>query len=369
MNRNTAEEILERIGTCAPALEAAVFDREGKMVCSLPKQIKHVLPSGPAGITVKGRRFSGAVEAEDGYVIAYTGRKEQGEPEMYQRLIDWIAGSVLKKRRLQQRAAIRNDASSVFVDRLLNVSTEIDRQYLDRSAEFHGYDLMLKRMVILLDFVKPGQVQDLPVEVTDSAVRAIRAMPEIKPQDFFGKLGDHQIVICKSFGAGKDGSGIREEEEAFAGRLRKIFPAEEVRISLGSVCSEPEQYSTGLSHAQSALSLADRFGCASGICYFDDYLTEYEISALPEETLHHFFGDFADKVLESSWMFDTLEALVQSSMNQKEAAARLFIHRNTLVFRFNQLRELLQLDPYHSDGERFTLIAFYIYMKLYRRGG
>lgn len=42
---------------------------------------------------------------------------------------------------------------------------------------------------------------------------------------------------------------------------------------------------------------------------------------------------------------DILIALVESGMNQSEVARRLYVHRNTIVYRLNRIRKTTGLDP------------------------
>ena len=49
---------------------------------------------------------------------------------------------------------------------------------------------------------------------------------------------------------------------------------------------------------------------------------------------------------------ETLSALEGSSMSVKEAAARLGIHRNTVLFRLKRIRELSGLDPVNRSRDR-----------------
>ena len=49
------------------------------------------------------------------------------------------------------------------------------------------------------------------------------------------------------------------------------------------------------------------------------------------------------------------------NMDISMAAEALFIHRNTMVFRLNQLKKQLNLNPFHKDNDRFKLILLYHY--------
>ena len=46
----------------------------------------------------------------------------------------------------------------------------------------------------------------------------------------------------------------------------------------------------------------------------------------------------------ASRLFETVERYLESNANRKEAAARLYVHRNTLRQRFDRIRRVAQID-------------------------
>ena len=72
----------------------------------------------------------------------------------------------------------------------------------------------------------------------------------------------------------------------------------------------------------------------------------------------------AHNVLED---FLTLaEVLIQHNMNYNEAAKALFVHKNTIVFRMNKIKNLLEINPY-SDLDHLALFSYlYYYIQLER---
>lgn len=72
----------------------------------------------------------------------------------------------------------------------------------------------------------------------------------------------------------------------------------------------------------------------------------------------------AHNVLED---FLTLaEVLIQHNMNYNEAAKALFVHKNTIVFRMNKIKNLLEINPYR-DLDHLALFSYlYYYIQLER---
>ena len=50
-------------------------------------------------------------------------------------------------------------------------------------------------------------------------------------------------------------------------------------------------------------------------------------------------------------------------MNILCTAQDLFIHRNTVLFRLNKIKELFNIDPLYQDSDRMLLRLIYFYWK------
>jgi len=62
---------------------------------------------------------------------------------------------------------------------------------------------------------------------------------------------------------------------------------------------------------------------------------------------------------------ETVEALSKNNYNVVYSAKALYIHRNTLLFRLNKLKDVLNIDPIASaaDREFFNELAYYFSRK------
>ena len=63
-----------------------------------------------------------------------------------------------------------------------------------------------------------------------------------------------------------------------------------------------------------------------------------------------------------SMVLEVSGALMQTNFNFPRAAELLYIHKNTLVYRYGQLKELLGIDPVASSRDRAFLGGFYLYL-------
>ena len=59
---------------------------------------------------------------------------------------------------------------------------------------------------------------------------------------------------------------------------------------------------------------------------------------------------------------ETALMLQKHNFNFSRAAEELYVHKNTLVYRYNQIRELMGIDPVNSAEDRMLLVAFAVYL-------
>ena len=90
-------------------------------------------------------------------------------------------------------------------------------------------------------------------------------------------------------------------------------------------------------------------------------MAEHLVYEIPEHFFEHFFKNELNYVKATPIAQETIGALVACNMDISMAAEALFIHRNTMVFRLNQLKKQLNLTPFHKDNDRFKLILLYHY--------
>ena len=65
-------------------------------------------------------------------------------------------------------------------------------------------------------------------------------------------------------------------------------------------------------------------------------------------------------------LVDTLEVFFKENLNTAETAERMFIHRNTVMFRLNKIKEITGLNAYqYSDAVRLQIaLMFWKYEKV-----
>ncbi len=99
---------------------------------------------------------------------------------------------------------------------------------------------------------------------------------------------------------------------------------------------------------------------SSGIYFFEDYLFEIfmdDVEAnLVKDTYIELYGKF-EKVLEDNELLLTIKTFIEENLNINETSRRLYIHRNTLIYRINKILEMTSLDLRHfHDALKMNMI-------------
>lgn len=98
--------------------------------------------------------------------------------------------------------------------------------------------------------------------------------------------------------------------------------------------------------------------------YFYDYMIRYMESRVPVSEFNAIFYTLKKelgKKFEDNYI-ETMEALIEKDYNLAKAGNMLHIHKNTLVYRLDKIREMLNMNPLVNNMEREFMECFYYYL-------
>jgi len=133
-------------------------------------------------------------------------------------------------------------------------------------------------------------------------------------------------------------------------KILSAFPSdnsEKIIIGLGNIVSHIKDISKSLREAQVALSIGRMFDSTKNVFSYAHLGIGRLIYQLPttlcELFLKEVFGDSLPEELDNETL-DTIERFFEHSLNVSETARKLFIHRNTLVYRLDKIQKITGLD-------------------------
>ena len=260
----------------------------------------------------------------------------------------------LKKQQYYQRQNLR----SRFLDGLLYDEEADQERELSVISEQLGYDPHGLRIPIL--------VATRSEAGTDAVLEMVRSAGILNRQDIPAITRNNNLLIFKSFPKGED--TLNEYRELLEEMLDQIdlclkqVNAEPVYY-IGSFQDDYRYYRQGFQHAR---WLRREFSdCRDRIFYFYDCVGNYMRETVPVYELARIYSPICD-TLEKSMkdsIIELVSTLDQNNYNLKESSEKLYIHKNTLVFRYNKIKNLFHVNPVQNTADR----EFLNWMNLYLR--
>ena len=140
-------------------------------------------------------------------------------------------------------------------------------------------------------------------------------------------------------------SNLEELKETSSALYQTI--AEEVSrkatISIGGIAQSQAELTKAFSDAQNALQFASKK--KYGVIYYPEMTLEFFISSLPSEIRHIYKNEMSVKLKSlDNDMINTIRVFFDSNLHIAETARRLYIHRNTLIYRLDKIQSITGLD-------------------------
>lgn len=149
--------------------------------------------------------------------------------------------------------------------------------------------------------------------------------------------------------------------------LHHIFGSCYGLIGIGGKTNGIDDYFQCYKQALQTLNVLSSDRSMKRYAFFED-LGSYTLLHLIKDTTeaHYFMKNYLEKLLKYSEenninLFQTLRVYLEQNGSIKKTADKLFIHRSTLLYRLDKIKEILELDLEDSDM-RFNLMMTY---KLY----
>lgn len=194
-----------------------------------------------------------------------------------------------------------------------------------------------ERVCLLVRFTPRSDVSVLDI---------VRAMFPDQNKDFVVGIGDSSVVVIK---------GVLEtitdrDLEVLASSIVSTLSSEyylKVSVGVGPVVRNIKMLAESFRGAQISLEVHKVFSIPKGIALYSQLGIARLIYQLPTSLCKTFLNEVFKKSpisdLDEEIMF-TISKLFENSLNVSEASRKLFVHRNTLVYRLEKIRRITGLD-------------------------
>ena len=205
-----------------------------------------------------------------------------------------------------------------------------------KSKELH-FNTEEIRIVFLIKF--SGKTDMLPFEM-------LQNMFPDKSKDYVISVGEHDIVLVKDIKPGTDSKEIEKIATNIADTLSAEFYTK-VAIGISTTVDNIKDLARAYKEAQVAIEVGKVFETEKNIISYENLGIGRLIYQLPTTLCEMFLQEvFKKGSLESldRETLMTIQCFFENNLNVSETSRKLFVHRNTLVYRLDKIRKLTGLD-------------------------
>ncbi len=205
-----------------------------------------------------------------------------------------------------------------------------------KSKELH-FNTEETRIVLLIKFF--GKTDMMPFEM-------LQNMFPDKSKDYVISVGEHDIVLVKDVKPNTDTKEIEKLATNIADTLSAEFYTR-VSIGISTFVDNIKDLARAYKEAQIALEVGKVFETEKNIISYENLGIGRLIYQLPTTLCEMFLQEvFKKGSLESldRETLMTIQCFFENNLNVSETSRKLFVHRNTLVYRLEKIRKITGLD-------------------------
>ncbi len=198
------------------------------------------------------------------------------------------------------------------------------------------------RVVFLIRFTDKTDV--LPLDIVQNI------FPD-KTKDYVIGVGEKDIVLVKEIKTLSDTKKIEKTAKSIADTINSEFFTK-VSIGIGTAVDNIKDLARSYKEAQVALEVGKVFDTDKSIVSYDNLGIGRLIYQLPTTLCEMFLQEvFKNGSLDSldRETLMTIQCFFENNLNVSETSRKLFVHRNTLVYRLEKIRKLTGLDLREFD--------------------
>ena len=210
-----------------------------------------------------------------------------------------------------------------------------------RAKELH-FATDAPRAVFLVRQIGAGDV---------ATVDVLSGMFPDKLQDFVLSINETDIAVIKQL----SDVASPEELEKIAKSMEETLKSElfiKTVIGIGTVAEHLRELSDAYKEAQTAIEVGKVFDTEKSIMHYENLGIGRLIYQLPTTLCEIFLSEVFKKnsidSLDQETLF-TINKFFENNLNVSETSRKLFVHRNTLVYRLEKIKKLTGLDLRQFD--------------------
>ena len=217
------------------------------------------------------------------------------------------------------------------------------------------------RGVFVVRSLKKGD--SVPVDV-------IQTLFPDRQNDFVLSVGEGDAVLIRQL---VDGAGIKDLNKIAASveEALRVGGESSVVVGIGTVAAHLRDLAKSYKEAQIAIEVGKVFDTEKYVINYENLGIGRLIYQLPTTLCEMFLQEVFKKnpidALDKETLF-TIHKFFENNLNVSETARKLFVHRNTLVYRLEKIKKLTGLDLREFDDAITFKVALMVKKYLTSRG-
>ncbi len=221
-----------------------------------------------------------------------------------------------------------------------------------KSRELH-FNADINRVVFLVNIITSNDV---------SAYDVIQNLFPDKNKDFVFNISENDIVLVKEIKNNIDVKDLEKLARSISDTLSSEFFTR-VNVGIGTPVTGVKDLARSFKEAQMALEVGKVFDTEKNIVSYNNLGIARLIYHLPttlcETFLKEVFKKGSIESLDHETLF-TIQRFFENNLNVSETSRKLFVHRNTLVYRLDKIKKLTGLDLREFDHAIIFKIALMV---------
>ena len=221
-----------------------------------------------------------------------------------------------------------------------------------KERELH-FNTDVNRVVLIVRILQANDV---------SAFDIVQNLFPDKQKDFVFNISESDIVLVKEIKAGIDSKDLEKLARSILDTLGSEYYIR-ATVGIGTIVFGVKDLARSFKEAQVALEVGKVFGTEKPIVSYDNLGIARLIYQLPttlcEMFLKEVFKKGSIESLDQETLF-TIQRFFENNLNVSETSRKLFVHRNTLVYRLDKIKKLTGLDLREFDDAIIFKVALMV---------
>ncbi len=221
-----------------------------------------------------------------------------------------------------------------------------------KSRELH-FNNEASRVVLLIRLTEKSDV---------SVFDVVQNLFPDKSKDFVINISESDIALVKEVKSDIDGKDLEKLARSISDSLSSEFYTHSL-VGIGTPVVGVKDLARSFKEAQVALEVGKVFDTERNIVSYDHLGIARLIYQLPttlcEMFLKEIFKVGSIETLDQETLF-TIQRFFENNLNVSETSRKLFVHRNTLVYRLEKIKKLTGLDLREFDDAIVFKVALMV---------